>query len=309
LKRLENNKTSFGRHQTFPIRFSWPTKGFRHWCEGHDVYSQDEDTVSLGVGKNMVASIRYWLTACNLVENKSNSIKATEFGSTLLSPTNGFDQYLEDETTIWLLHWKIASNAKDATSFYWFFNHFHKGAFSSEDVEAALKQYLNHKLNLSVADKTIESDVAVLLRMYGPGNTSKKIPIEEMLQSPMTELRLVGLSSDQKHFNARSMIRHNLPIAAFGYAVIELLELLKESSISIKRLHVSEEQYAAPGSVFRLSEEGLLAKLEELQQWLPDVFEVRETAGIHQLFKLGQITKTELMAEYYLNKINLGAPQ
>ena len=309
MERLDSSQTSFGRHQTFPIRFSWPTKGFIHWCEGHDVYSQDEDTVSLGVGKNMVAAIRYWLTACSLVENKGSSIKPTEFGAMLLSPSKGFDQYLEDSTTIWLLHWKIASNATNATTFYWFFNHFHKATFSTEEVEMALKQYLTSKLNVQVAEKTIESDVAVLMRMYGPTQTSQKIPIEEALQSPMTELKLLGVNSDQKQFNTRNIIRHDLPIAAFGYAVLELLEELSETSIAIKRLHVSDEQYAAPGSVFRLSEEGLLAKIEELQKWLPSTFEVRETAGVHQLFKTGQITKTELLFDYYVKQNNSVATQ
>jgi hypothetical protein len=173
----------------------------------------------------------------------------------------------------------------------------------------ALKQYLTSKLNVQVAEKTIESDVAVLMRMYGPTQISQKIPIEEALQSPMTELKLLGVNSDQKQFNTRNIIRHDLPIAAFGYAVLEFLEELSETSISIKRLHVSDEQYAAPGSVFRLSEEGLLAKIEELQKWLPSTFEVRETAGVHQLFKTGQITKTELLFDYYVKQNNSGATQ
>jgi hypothetical protein len=47
-----------------------------------------------GVGKNMVAAIRYWLTATKVIDNGS----ITEFGEFL----NQKDIYLEDDASLWL---------------------------------------------------------------------------------------------------------------------------------------------------------------------------------------------------------------
>ena len=54
------NKVAFGRHETFHLRFGWLTKGYRSWCETPKIFEEDDPTVTLGVGKNMVTSIRYW---------------------------------------------------------------------------------------------------------------------------------------------------------------------------------------------------------------------------------------------------------
>lgn len=304
MERLDRDKTTFGRHQTFPLRFSWPTKGFAHWCEGHDIFNHDDPTIALGVGKNMVTSIRYWLEAAQIIKSHGISIEPTDLGNTLLSPSRGYDRYLEDDNSVWLLHWNIASNARFATSFFWFFNHFHKPEFTTREVVAALTEYLRDKLSIGVASNTIESDVSVLTRMYGPAIEDRSTPLEETLQSPMSALGLLDLSTDGKRITSKTGVRHELPLPAFGYAVLDLLECLNETSIPIKRLHVAEEHLAAPGSVFRLSEEGLVAKLEELTQWRPDIFEVRETAGLHQVYKLSEIQKNQLLIDYFMTTHN-----
>ena len=56
------NKAAFGRHQTFHLKLAWLTKGFMAAQENNELFKDiDSATVTLGVGKNMVFSIRYWL--------------------------------------------------------------------------------------------------------------------------------------------------------------------------------------------------------------------------------------------------------
>ncbi len=55
----------------------------------------------------------------------------------------------------------------------------------------------------------------------------------------------------------------------------------------------------AIGAVFRLTEAALLAKIERLARDLPDLFALRETAGIHQLYILGRPAPTEILAAHY----------
>jgi hypothetical protein len=87
----------------------------------------------LGVGKNMVAAIRYWLTATKVIDNGS----ITEFGEFL----NQKDIYLEDDASLWLLHLALVQNKELATSVYWLFNHFHQNEFSAEEAENAFLSY------------------------------------------------------------------------------------------------------------------------------------------------------------------------
>ena len=58
----------------------------------------------LGVGKNMVSSIRYWLNAFGILENGAVAPWAEA-----IFRDGGFDPYLEDEGTLWLLHYALVS--------------------------------------------------------------------------------------------------------------------------------------------------------------------------------------------------------
>lgn len=105
IKPLTPNKAAFGRHETFSLRYGWLTKGFQAFQHNNEIFASDEATVELGVGKNMVNSIRYWLRAAQMLDMNANGLKATELGEALLSE-HGWDPYLEDEATLcgyWLL--------------------------------------------------------------------------------------------------------------------------------------------------------------------------------------------------------------
>jgi len=53
-------KYKFSGHQTFAFRYGWLEKGVRGIDECATLFSEDDALVRLGVGKNMVSSIRHW---------------------------------------------------------------------------------------------------------------------------------------------------------------------------------------------------------------------------------------------------------
>ena len=57
--KLDRTTVAFGRHQSFALRYSWLTKGYKALQINKNVFAGDDSTVTLGVGKNMVASIHY----------------------------------------------------------------------------------------------------------------------------------------------------------------------------------------------------------------------------------------------------------
>lgn len=298
------NKVAFGRHETFHLRFGWLTKGFRYWCETLELLGDSDPTVDLGVGKNMVTSIRYWMEAAQIVQSApTHGVTPTRIGKLLFTQDNGWDPYLEDDTSLWLLHWLIASNPRDATAIYWYFNRYHKPEFTSNELFGALADFVRENVKSRIADSTLKNDINVLLRMYGPHEVAKGVPVEEGLDSPMTMLGLIQRSSDSKHYLSRISERRRLPVAAFGYAVLDLMESLQQNSLPLERLMRADNQFAAPGSVFRLTEDGLITKLEELTRWLHGTLELRETAGIHQLYQLQTCNKYDVLAKHYAGSI------
>jgi len=296
---FDPKKVAFGRHETFILRYSWLTKGFQAIQSNPLIFSDDNATVELGVGKNMVSSIKYWLQAVRLIKPKKESgYESTDLGEKLFGE-NGHDPYLEDEGTIWLIHWLLCSNPDLATGWFWFFNNFHKQEFSSEEVASSLIDFTAQNIATKVSKTTLKNDAKAVLRMYGRSKNNSKGVVEEALDSPLSSLGLVSQSLVGKTFKSQQGERKNLPINIFGYAVLEYMQALELNQVPVEELMYSKISVASPGAVFRLSENSLITKLEELSQAFPENFELRETAGIHQFYVLESITSESMLDKYY----------
>jgi len=286
--KFQSDNVAFGRHETFALRYAWLPKGFQAVINDSGIFESENATVSLGVGKNMVTAIRYWLQACQMIEKVDSVWAPTEIGTVILDPRKGLDPYLEDEATIWLIHWLLSSNSTIATAWYWFFNKFHRPEFTGSELQSALSDFAKESILNSKRPKKTTSDKDALLipRMYTQSKGNGRTPLEEALDSPLASLRLMTQSAGGRSYQSRPEARSGLPIGILGFAVSQLIEGKGAKSIPIEDLMYSRDEYPALGSIFRLTEMDLLAKLEKLVGYIPDVFAINETAGIHQLYRL-----------------------
>lgn len=115
----------FRAHDTFFIRKGWISKGMKYVDKNPGVFiSKTENPMDvLGIGANMVKALRYWLQAIGVTEEPSSGKRVqtfTSFGKLVFK----YDQYIEELGTLYLLHYKLASNVELATSWYYFFNEF-----------------------------------------------------------------------------------------------------------------------------------------------------------------------------------------
>lgn len=302
MMKFKPNKVGFGRHETFALRYSWLTKGIQALKDNSRVFAEpDEATVTLGVGKNMVNAIRFWLLATRLIEPAEKGFKTTTLGEAIFG-ANGYDEYLEDEATIWLIHWLIASNPEQATAWFWFFNHFHKPEFETSEAVAALLDFAKQQITAKSSPTTMEKDAALVLRMFARARGNTRTPLEDMLDSPLTQLKLIGQATVGRGYVSAPAERDGLPLGIFGYAVAELFNELDVSELPIEDLMYSKSGYPSPGAVFRLTENALLTKLEKLIHAIPGVFEVRETAGIHQVYRLTEVDPMRFLEFHYLEQ-------
>ncbi len=297
--KFDPNKAAFGRHETFPLRFSWLPKGVQALERDPKVFESEDATVRLGVGRNMVNAIRYWLRASQMMS--ADSYEFTELCRLLLSK-NGYDPYLEDEGTIWLLHWLVSSNATLSTSVFWFFNYFQKREFSSDELQTALHDFLEDQITKGKrpAKNTIRADAAVILRMYTQSKIVQRMPLEDVLDSPFALLKLVQHKSNEKMFVSRLIENSSIPIEILGFSVVQSLREREVNILPIEDLMYCNTGFAAPGSVFRLTENEFVRKLERLALGLPNCLEIRESSGIHQVFLLDEnLTPLDLISQYY----------
>ncbi|AOE49510.1 DUF4007 family protein [Kangiella sediminilitoris] len=300
--KFNKNRVAFGRHESFALRYGWLTKGYNALVFEPNFFKSEDATTVLGVGKNMVNAIKYWLTASQLIND--NKQEPTTLGKLIFDKEKGYDPYLEDEATIWLIHWLLASNAENSTAIFWFFNKFHKAGFTGLEVQTALKDFVKDQVETKVSATTLKNDAQLVLRMYTPSKANAKTPVEEALDSPLSLLRLIGTGSSSKHYLSKPEEREHLPLGVLGFAVTKLMKDKGVSSLPIEDLMYAKDDFAAPGAIFRLTENALVTKLEQLVNYLPGKLTIRETAGIHQLYILDdKIKPVNYLSKHYKDSI------
>lgn len=102
-------------HESFPCRYTWLPKAVRGLHENPKFFSDEEDAmVTLGVGKNMVRSIRFWSQASGMATlgMRGGGHVLTQLGSMLLGE-KGLDPFLEDIRTLWLIHWNLSTDIEN----------------------------------------------------------------------------------------------------------------------------------------------------------------------------------------------------
>ena len=297
--KLTAGGTAFGRHESFPLRFGWIAKGLEALRNDPKVFTRDDATVTLGVGKNMVVSIRYWLQAARIVHRDPNRNVLTPSSIADIVFGDGGDPYLEDEGTIWLLHWLFATNPSQATAIYWFFNHYHKPTFTNAEFATGLTDFAQRELSARTAKTTLKNDAQLVIRMYSRATTTNaRVTLEDALDSPLSMLGLLQ-RVDVRRVRAVPMDRPDLPLHVFAFAITEVFEQAGVSQLAIADLMYSDTRRCAPGAVFRLTENGLVAKLEALCSAYPDALRLDRTAGVFQLYKIARLDSSDILKARY----------
>ena len=121
IENTDIKKYTFSGHDSFQCRQLWLKKGFDYVQEGKS-FNDEDAVVQLGVGKNMVSSIRFWLKAFDIINDKDIP---TVFGKLLFNNENGYDPFLEDEASLWLLHYQLVKKGY-ASIYNIIFNEFRK---------------------------------------------------------------------------------------------------------------------------------------------------------------------------------------
>lgn len=262
----------FARHETFHPRYGWFRKAYRSVAEDPRVFDAEDAPVRIGVGKNMVRAIRFWGLAAGLIEPDSGSrlrrkpIGRTPFGDRLFADS-GWDPWMEDPGTLWLLHWRLLSGrgraARCQLPVWWLaFNEFHPIEFTDDDLEEAVAAQLEANAGWKTPHRSsVRKDVSALLRTYAPQERTKRTSIDDVLDCPLRELNLIRRATAPGRYR---FILGTKPTLPSEVATAAALEYAAETVTGSKSIAVSRLTHdpGSPGKAFKLNETELLAALE-----------------------------------------------
>jgi hypothetical protein len=292
---------SFSGHETFPFRYPWLKKGFDAVRGDGDVFLRDDAITTLGVGKNMVRSIRHWCLTAGMVEENSGdeggALRGSDLGKLLLAD-DGLDPYLEDPATLWLLHWQIASNRARATTWFWTFSHFHEPEFTRELLTSALFQWTQTLSGKKVAFSSVKRDVEVFLRTYVASRQQRGNVAEDSLDCPLVELDLLTQPGGGQAYRFRRGFQHSLPDGILLYAVLRFWDAFAPAAKTLA-LHDLVRQPGSPGRLFEIDESSLVERLEGIERQTEGGLSYDETAGLRQLYRRKQLDAHEILTAAY----------
>ena len=315
----------FSGHETFPLRYGWLYKSTNLLNKNSALStSSTKDVqraiVELGVGKNMVNSIRYWSEACSIVKTKKNDASqsltnigkylflsnADESSGSRVSKKGGVanDPFLERIGSIWLIHFLLNFDESAITSCRYFFNMSAMQNFEKTKLVYDIEREIKILCDKEVKESTIKKDVDCFLHTYASRQSAKgkkdNVIGEEHFASPLVEL---GLIRDLGKGNYSSILdeRPNLPTEIFSYALLRFVSEIKASETAGFDALLSDQ--CSPGKIFRLSERGLGVQLDNAVKQYPNLFEETDTQGMRQVRVLKTFNENEtfqfILDDYY----------
>ena len=290
LRTMSNSKVkkyTFSGHESFPCKTLWLKKGYDFVVAGDD-FNSPEAVIGLGVGKNMVASIRFWLRVFGVTEND----KPTVLADYLFNDQNGKDKYLEDIATLWLLHFNLVF-LEEATLYNMFFCGVQRERthFEREQVLTYVKMRMveANKMTLFNAN-TVKKDIGVLLQNY---TLPRKAQSNEDFSTLLIDLDLIRQSSEGKgyYFNVDGKRKVTKEIFLYG-----LLKLKKQQGDNTIPYDTIQEKI---GLVFCMQDFETIEMLKQLASDYSQYFAYSDVAGIRQIQFTKELDVKQVLDDYY----------
>lgn len=281
----ENRKYTFSGHESFPCKLLWLKKGYDFVRLGKD-FNADNAVVDLGVGKNMVSAIRYWMRAFGLSSNKETEWIADY----LFDSQNGKDCYLEDLGTLWLLHFLLVYS-EEATLYKLFFIDFQKERhqFDRNQISSFVKRKMTEAGKFTLYNEnTVKKDVGVLLQNYC---LPRKPQSNEDFSTLLMDLDLLRQKEDGKDYYFNIDGKRQVTPEIFLFALLMTMDEADRS--------VSYDVLQELGLVFCMTDLEVIDMLKTLAEQYSKSIVYSDVAGIRQLQFVVKMDSKEVLDNYY----------
>lgn len=278
-------KPIFSGHETFSCKLHWLKRGYEFVVNKYN-FNDEEAVVHLGVGKNMVASIKYYMKAFGLL-NQDGELE--DIARKLFNSENGFDPFLEDIGSLYLLHFLIV-NIGHATAYKTTFIDYHsqRNIIDKNKLQNFIKHlcFDNAGYQNIYNENTVKKDINVLIHNY----YNKSISNIEDSNTIFAQLNLIR-ETEEGTFVFNYENKTNVPPKIFLYALLHSFQ--DNNSISF-------EMMRDLALTFCLTNNDLLNIIKQLCIDYSGILVFSDVAGIKELQIKGELSKDEVLKNYYI---------
>ena len=278
------NKVKMKRHESFSIREGWLSKGLLAVQSDSKIFSSEDATDILGIGTNMVKSLKYWLYATNLIKDNKNVVEVTDFGKLIIQ----YDPYMEDEFTWWMIHVNMLLNQDDFYVGNLFFNKCISKNFSKEDVYNIVSDNLNSK-KLEFNEKILVDEINTIIKTYVVDN-SNDTP-ENNFNCPLADLELLKRISKDNYERLKPDYR-NLNFLIVYFLLLQVLD--GREYISIDELIKIQN---SPSRILNLDKNLINDYLDDMRR--NNLITINRTAGLNMVYVSENLNLEKIFSKYF----------
>lgn len=290
------NKLRFSGHESFHCRHFWLKKGYDFNKAHIDGYDINNAVVELGVGKNMVSSIDFWLKSFGL-KRADDSMKLTKFADNLFNSDNGWDPFLEYIGTLWLLQYYLLKT-EYASLYNIIFSKYRKQRISNEFNQNQIKYFLKSEIanqtKVSYNENTANTDLKVFLKTYLPPDTNSK-SVEDDFSALFIDLGIIVecIKEDGREQSYKFLVneRDEIPTEIFLFTILDAFEV-DNVSISFNKIANKMADY------FLISKDGVDKKIKKIIEIYPRTT-LSDNGGVKELQLKGVEDKWDVLRRYY----------
>lgn len=293
---VDKKQYTFSGHESFPCKTLWLKKGYDFITSDQD-FSAPEAVVSLGVGKNMVAAVRYWYKAFGFI----NEPETSWIANFLFETGAGKDPYMEDLGTLWLLHFLLIYS-EEASLYKLFFVDFQqeRRLFDREHVVNFVKRKMQeaNKENL-FNENTVKKDVGVLLLNYCLPRNAKSneefstllMDLDLLRQTDKKDKTEDDATGRRNHYFFNVEGKRQVTPEIFLFALL----MIKDEADSSIPYDILQEL----GLIFCMTDLEVIDMLNFLSETYSDTLTYSDVAGIRQLQFSKPMDAKQVLENYY----------
>ncbi len=286
----------FRAHETFYIRKNWLSKGLKY-VDGRPALfsSKTENPMDiLGIGSNMVKSLRYWLVATGLTAECHSKDRRGQYLTPFGELVKKYDPYTEELGTLWMLHYHLVKQPDVATSWFFFFNHFSLSEFTKDDFVNTLTNYAR-LAGVELPIRSSEDDFNCIINTYLPRYKSSpgKDQPENNMECPLSELGLVDIQS-----RSGKTFKKSTPIAK-AIPTLVALAVLMDNAAERKEIPLAEikNNEGNLGKAFNLDVITLMSVLNTIEN--AGYIQIIRTSGLDVVRLNAEMSCIECLEKYY----------
>ncbi|CAH1222951.1 hypothetical protein PAECIP111892_05244 [Paenibacillus auburnensis] len=254
---------AYARHQSFYIRDKWFSKGLKAVKQNKRFFFNEYAFETVGLGKNMLESLKYWLFAFDVLEEKTVEGQRihtlTELGEILFQN----DRLLQKNETLAILHYHLVMNRNDySTVFDWYFNRYRETSVSKPDLFSSFVTWVSQNEVKEISENSLKRDIDCLIQFYtkAPDDNDP----EDGMFSPFSKLTLMKSERSGEGFDTIKKIipePNAIGIISLYYILLNSDAIPEDRLISVDEIVNGDNLW---GKIFNLSRNKVVEALNIL---------------------------------------------